>query len=223
MEDESLFPDALVNPRLVDNYIMGIVGNIGSGKTFLTNQLIQMWKYKFDIIVWISPTYELQDNSLVRDKTGIVVFDRFSVENLNIIKQHQEARNLERRQQDPPGPPSHMLLILDDNGNQTRKLLQGGVMDDILIKSRHFKINTIQLAQRYTQLSPALRCNAKYLIMFAEHNPQERINLYRFHGFGNRRDFFRILDEKTKEKYSWIGLKAHPGHYQFFTTDGYLF
>ena len=87
MEDESLFPDALVNPRLVDNYIMGIVGNIGSGKTFLTNQLIQMWKYKFDIIVWISPTYELEDNSLVRDKTGIVVFDRFSVENLNKIPQ----------------------------------------------------------------------------------------------------------------------------------------
>ena len=199
---------------------MGIVGNIGCGKTVLVQKIIKMWKYKFDIIVWISPTYALQDSSMIKDKTGIVVFDEFTKENITIIKQHQEQRNRERR--DNGEAPSRMLLILDDNGTKTRKLLEGGVMDDILIKSRHYKINTIQLAQRYTQLSPTLRSNSKFLIFFAEHNPLERINLYKFHGFGDRRDFLQTIDKKTIEKYSWIGLKCYPDCYRFFTIDGYL-
>lgn len=187
-----------------------------------------MWKYKFDIIVWISPTYGLQDMNAASggganggDNTGIVVFDRFTVDNLNVIKVHQETRNQDRLAGGEP--PSRMLLILDDNGMQTRKLLQGGALDDILIRCRHFKINVIQLAQRYTQLSPTLRANAKFLIFFAEHNPLERINLYKFHGFGDRKTFLATIDAYTKERYSWIGLKCHPGAYQFFTADGYLY
>ena len=180
-----------------------------------------MWKFKFDIIVWISPTYGLQDSSWIRYNTGIVVFDTFSLENLQLIKRHQEERNRARTENGEP--PSRMLLILDDNGTQTRKLLQGGMLDDILIKCRHFKISTVQLAQRYTQLSPTLRANAKYLILFAECNPQERRNLFTFHGFGTRGFFLSTIDYKTKEKYSWIGLKCYPQPYQFFTAqDGYL-
>lgn len=34
-DDEDIYPTALVDPDLVDSYIMGIVGNIGSGKTVL--------------------------------------------------------------------------------------------------------------------------------------------------------------------------------------------
>ncbi len=57
---------------------------------------------------------------------------------------------------------------------------------------------------------------------FAEHNPLERINLYTFHGFGDRKMFLATIDEYTRERYSWIGLKCHPGAYQFFTADGYF-
>ena len=67
MGDEHIYPTTLVDPWLSDSYIMGIVGNIGSGKTVLAQKLILMWKFKFDIIVWISPTYGLQDMKLIRD------------------------------------------------------------------------------------------------------------------------------------------------------------
>jgi len=220
MEEEHLYPTALVNPRLVDNYVAAIVGNIGSGKTHLVMKLIQMWKWKFDVIVIISPTYSLQEAGSIRDNTGIIIFDRFSVTNLELIKEHQEARNRQRLESGEP--PSHMLLILDDNGMQTRKALQGGAMDDIIIRCRHFKINIVQLSQRYGQLSTTLRSNAMFLILFAENNPQERRNLYTFHGYGKRSDFLATIDHHTRERYSWIGLKCFPDGYRFFTHEGYL-
>jgi hypothetical protein len=218
------YPVELVDPLAGDAFVMGIVGNIGSGKTYLTEQLIKMWKFKFDIIVWISPTYGMQAHREIKDGQGIVVFDKFTVDNLKYITDHQETRNAKRAAQNPPGKPERMLLILDDNGAATRKLLkEGGTLDEVIIQLRHRKINIIQLSQRYMQLSPTLRANAKFLILFAESNPQERRNLYSYHGFNDRRFFLETIDEKTKEKYNWIGIKCHPTPTQFFTAeDGYL-
>jgi len=195
---------------------------IGSGKTHTTELLMKMWKFVFDIIVWISPTYGMQEHRMIADGQGIVVFDKFSVENLNHITEHQAARNIKRASEGKS--PERMLLVLDDNGAATRKLLkQGGALDEIIITCRHRKICIIQLAQRYTQLSPTLRSNAKFLLLFAESNPQERRNLYTLHGFNDRKTFLQTIDNKTKEKYNWIGIKCHPTPPQFFTAqDGYL-
>lgn len=220
MDESHHHPVEFVDPWLSDPFILAIVGQIGSGKTVLAERLIRLWRYKFDVIVWISPTYGLQ-TSWLQDHTGIVVFDTLSLENLEVIREHQVKRNLERIANGEP--PSRMLLVLDDNGTKTRKLLEGGKLDDILIKCRHQKVNIIQLAQRYTQLSPTLRTNAKFIILFAECNPLERRILYNNHGFGKKETFFGWIDKKTKEKYSWIGIKCYPQPYQFFTAnDGYL-
>jgi ABC-type dipeptide/oligopeptide/nickel transport system ATPase component len=72
-EKSEAFPVAFVNPRSADNYVVGIVGTIGSGKSHLAMMLIKMWKFKFDIVVWISPTFQFQDMSMIRDTTGIVL------------------------------------------------------------------------------------------------------------------------------------------------------
>jgi hypothetical protein len=219
-EDTETFPGVFVNPRIGDAFVMGIVGNIGSGKTYLTEQLIKMWKFKFDIIVWISPTYWMQEHKGITNGQGIVVFDKLNIENLRMLIEHQASRNakLEGKKKE------RMLLILDDNGTQTRKLLkEGGELDQMICRIRHYKVNIIQLAQRYTQLSPTLRSQAKFLILFAESNPQERRNLWSYHGFLDQRIFLDTIDKKTKGKYNWIGIKCHPTPPQFFTAeDGYL-
>lgn len=213
------YPHVFVDPLCGDAFVMGIVGNIGSGKTYLTEKLIKMWKFKFDIIVWISPTYGMQEHKEIQDAQGIVVFDQFNIQNLKHLMDHQESRNAKVE-----GKEERMLLILDDNGAKTRKLLkEAGVLDDLIIQIRHRKINIIQLAQRYMQLSPTLRSNAKFLLLFAESNPQERRNLYSYHGFNDRKTFLQTVDNKTKDKYNWIGIQCHPTPTRFFTAeDGYL-
>ena len=217
-------PEVLVNPHAGDAFPMGVVGQIGSGKTFLVLTLIKMnWKYKFDVIVWISPTYALQAHQMrgiLPDGKGIVVFDTFSIEILEIIVEHQIRRNLKREEEKKR--PERMLLILDDNGQTARKTMQGDELDKILNTCRHRKITIVQLAQRYTQLSPTLRQNCRYLLLFAEANPLERRLLYSFHGFGERNWFLNVMDQHTKERYSFIGIETYAGHSRFFNKYGYL-
>jgi ABC-type glutathione transport system ATPase component len=83
MKDEEFYLVAFVDPLLHDPFIMGIVGNIGSGKSVLVQKIIKMWKFKFDVIVWICPTYSLQEHSLIEDTTGIVVFVAFRFKTSN--------------------------------------------------------------------------------------------------------------------------------------------
>jgi ABC-type dipeptide/oligopeptide/nickel transport system ATPase component len=213
---EANVPEVFVKPRTGDCYPMAVVGQIGSGKTVLVCYLIRtIWRWQYDVIVWISPTYHLQDFSqLLPNSKGIVVFDRFSLEILEILKEHQMVRNDKRKER--------MLLILDDNGQALRQNMKGQEMDEILTTCRHRKITIVQLAQRYTQLSPTLRCNARFMILFAECNPLERQNLYHYQGFGNRKWYLQTVDEKTKEKYSWIGIESFAGSSKFFNKDGYL-
>jgi hypothetical protein len=48
-------------------------------------------------------------------------------------------------------PKSRMLLVLDDNGTQTRKLQkEGGMLDDILTKCRHYGITDSTGTKIYT-------------------------------------------------------------------------
>lgn len=78
-----------VYPSTGDAFVLRIVGNIGSGKTHLTEKLTKMWKLSFDIIVWISPTYFMQKHKLITNGQGIVVFDKLSMQNLRTIIDHQ--------------------------------------------------------------------------------------------------------------------------------------
>jgi hypothetical protein len=224
MNPEASTPPVFIDPFEGDTCGIGIVGQIGSGKTFLTCTFIRtIWRYKYDIIVWISPTYHLQDfsNQLPNAK-GIVVIDEFSNEILETLKEHQLERlrlcNEEKRR------PERMLLILDDNGMSGRKLMKGGEMlDEIITRCRHLNMTVVQLAQRYTMLSPTLRMNLRFLVLFADPNKLERENLWRFHSFiPNRELYFQIIDKVTEKPYSWVGIETYAGKSRFFNKNGYL-
>ena len=49
----------------------------------------------------------------------------------------------------------------------------------------------------------------------AEHNPLERINLYKFHGFADRKDFWKRLTTKQKKNTLGLGLSVILEHINF--------
>ena len=105
----------------------------------------------------------------------------------------------------------------------TRKLTQGQELDQIVTRCRHLKITLVQLAQRFTMLSPTFRSNARFLILFADPNKLERENLWKYHSFmPNRKLYFDIIDKQTQKQFSWIGIETYAGISRFFNKDGYL-
>ena len=130
-------PPVFIDPLEGDCCPMGIVGQVGSGKTYLICTLMRtIWRYKYDVIVWISPTYHLQDFSQqLPNAKGIVVIDEFSIEILETLVEHQEARL--QKCEEEKRRPERMLLLLDDNGVSTRKLMQGQELDQIVTRCRH--------------------------------------------------------------------------------------
>ena len=113
------------------------------------------------------------------------------------------------------------LLILDDVGLQAKKGRLSDQLDQIAFTSRHYGVSLIEMTQRITSLSTSVRSQLDALIMFREENPLERQNLFRNFGFGeNKKEWFRVVDNKTAEKYSVIGIRNDAGHFRFFDLNG---
>ena len=106
-------------------------------------------------------------------------------------------------------------------GLQAKKGRLSDQLDQIAFTSRHYGVSLIEMTQRITSLSTSVRSQLDALIMFREENPLERQNLFRNFGFGeNKKEWFRVVDNKTAEKYSVIGIRNDAGHFRFFDLNG---
>ena len=201
-------------------FVMAIIGRRGSGKGHLCIDLLKhFYKGMFDFIVWISPTFQLQAMTLnLEDHTGVVVFSQWRPKIITSLYQYMYSRNSGDRE---GREKEHCLLILDDVGLQAKKGKLSDQLDQIAFTSRHYGVSLIEMTQRITSLSTSVRSQLDALIMFREENPLERQNLYRNFGFGeNKKDWFRIIDSKTEEKFSVIGIRNFAGHFVFFDLNG---
>lgn len=125
--------------------------------------------------------------------------------------------------------PLHVLeelwerAVLVDSGRRgfAKKGRLSDQLDQIAFTSRHYGVSLIEMTQRITSLSTSVRSQLDALIMFREENPLERQNLFRNFGFGeNKKEWFRVVDNKTAEKYSVIGIRNDAGHFRFFDLNG---
>lgn len=200
-------------------FVMSIVGRRGSGKGYLVVDLLRyFYKGSFDFIVWISPTFELQDVfGDIPDKTGIVVFPEWRFEIVEALFAYMKMRNQGKTKNDVK---ETCLLVLDDVGALAQKGSLSEQLSKIAFTSRHFQISMIEITQRITLVSPGVRSQMNALLMFAEQNLQERTNLFRNFGFCEKKTFFDTFDRETDEKYSFIGIRNIGGRFCFFNLDG---
>lgn len=201
-------------------FIMALIGRRGSGKGFLCLDLLKhFYKGMFSFIIWISPTFQLQAMTLnIEDNTGLVVFTEWRPEIITSLWAYMGTRNKGDRE---GREKEQCLLVLDDVGLQGKKGRLSEQLDNIAFTSRHYGVSVIEMTQRITSLSTSVRSQLDALIMFREENPLERQNLYRSFGFGaGKKEFFRMIDNKTEQLYSVIGIRNQAGHFTFFDLNG---
>lgn len=199
-------------------FVMGVIGRRGSGKGYAVIELLKyFYKGSFDFIVWISPTFQLQEMCLnIPDHTGIVVFSEWRPEIITALFSYMEERNSGDRE---GRSKEQCLLILDDVGLLGQKGRLSQQLDNIAYTSRHYGISTIEIAQRITLLTTSVRSQLDCLLLFREQNPNERVNLFRSFGMCNRDEFFRVFDKYTDEKYAYVGIRNEAGRLFFFTLE----
>jgi hypothetical protein len=225
-----IFPDVRQGD---DSFIGLIVGAKGSGKSTLLLDIIQsVWTNSFDLIVIVSPTFSLQNLSKEIDGKGIVIISEFRMSIIEVLQELQrikieEKQNLQeapRELVDYPKIPAdhHILLIFDDIGSLGKEGKLAMQMANLAFVVRHFKISIIELCQRATLASTSLSSQADFWIFFAEQNPNERLNIFRRIGFGDKKKFWEDFDRETRELRSWIGIRKIGGRNFFFTIRGFL-
>ena len=202
-------------------YCMAIIGRRGSGKGVACLELLKyFYKGHFDLIVWISPTFQLQQMTLdIPDHTGVIVFPEWRPEIISALYAYMSSRNEGDRQ---GRPKEQCLLVLDDVGLLAKKGRLSEQLDNIAFTSRHYGISTIEMAQRISLLTTSMRSQLDCLLLFKEQNPQEKVNLFRSFGFCDRKTFFETLDKHTEEKYSYVGIKNDGGRLYFFDLNGQI-
>lgn len=176
-------------------FCQAYVGIRKSGKTVLAlKNLITKWKMQFDLVVIVSPTWALQNQTRIIDPTGVLVITGFTddvfVKMLHYAKNHLGIR---------------MLIVVDDVAGKYRQAKNA--LDQIFTTGRHYGISVLILAQKLTQLTRDSRNQLDEICLFSEANLRELKFVHGDFGSGmNLNEFIQILALKTKEPFSYMKI-----------------
>lgn len=142
-----------------------------SGKSFLVKSLLNSKYFKdtFDEIYVFSSTAELDEtwNSLKNPK--VVLTSELNNDELQNILGSLEKEYTQT------GTKKQILIIVDDFIEKFNSSKEN-VLNKIIVKGRHFGINTIYCSQKYSAFPPIMRNNAMVKIVFKMNNKIEYSN-----------------------------------------------
>jgi KaiC/GvpD/RAD55 family RecA-like ATPase len=143
-----------------------LCGPSGSGKTtFLYNMLKHMTFYNDTLIIIVSTTHN-DDKTMMKIKedfgetNDVVVYDALNKETFDeIIKLMKDQTEEDLH---PKYIYARTILIIDD----VKDFLRDPKMYDIASKIRHYKAHLFILSQYFKDITPALRSQLRFLILF---------------------------------------------------------
>ena len=191
------FCDAQTMPGLITDrpHVTIIAGRKGSGKThLLCRLLLTAWWGVYDRIVFVSPTFKSQFDSLwcQLSPEGITVHE--SLEDSFIENLLQSVSTSTRHS---------TLLVMDDIGEDLRKT-PPAMLNKLVSNSRHYKLSIVCLHQKMTQSPTIVRANADCIISFPACSFLEREALWREISTVDRKTFQRIFTDATVEQHSFL-------------------
>jgi len=219
-----------------DSFCAAIIGKRNSGKTYLLREILksEAWDpYNFHVIIIVSPTLHLQTEFWDGINPRGVLF----VPSLNngileaIINERAKAKKrllfpidsddesgLDSDSDDELAPKDrfyHCLVITDDIGYETRvnaDSKKGSVLDKLSFKGRHHRISSIQLCQKWTQMTPGYRSQLDWFLWAGSSNKHEVTCVYKeFSDEDNIKEYRQELKKIFNTNYAWLYVENTKG------------
>lgn len=181
-----------------------VVGRAGSGKTFLTHDLILSgWGDQFARKVLFCPTYHPGDGepNLWADIEWDRVYSYYSPEKLaEVFATIKKAYKKDHRL---------TLVVFDDaiSEKDFKSDQQSQSINAVNHTGRHAGVYPIYLTQVYTGISKQSRAEAKSLYIFKGMTSAEYDMIKREHGPAHRekwKRFLPVLEEQFGDRHSWV-------------------
>jgi hypothetical protein len=187
------------DPRSIgDNRICVIVAKRGSGKSFLTRDIMYCKKHiPFGVV--FSGTEEATGayGTIVPDSFVYSEYKGEVVE--NIIKRQKKLKKA--------GAPNSGLFIVSDDCAYDKKMMKDPNFRYIFYNGRHANLFFIMTMQYCMDMSPDLRSNIDYVFVLRENIVQNRERLYKnFFGIFPTFDMFCQVLDQTTENYECLVL-----------------
>lgn len=183
--------------------------------TLMVKLMLARWIEQFNKIFIICPTYAEDKVWAPLDQyvgSKIKILLKVDENKLNQIWNEARKRKIENDKY-------HTLIYFDDCGGQAsfKKIDESGVINQLTTKGNHSNISTIYVVQRIVFCSPTMRVNAEVVITFYMQNESERKRLYEEYGIGSFKNFNKLLELATKEKYHTLLInRYHAGRANYY-------
>lgn len=200
-------------------YLMYINAKIGSGKSVLISNLLNIYKGYFRKIYFCSANIEINEEGykIIKDNAYKGVF-KFSQDRLyndfndkilnEILKDISETKDEEFNESE-----DIFLLIVDDLSTSFNQL--NSLISKTLLRIRHIPLCVWVVSQRYKNIHPSSRGQITHFITFNTDNKKEIENMAETVG-QNVEDFKQILKFCTQEQYSFLYIDSSKNPPKFY-------
>ena len=194
----------------LNSFCGALVGRRKTGKTFLTMQILRSGmfkKYNFEFIIILSPTLALQPEPWkMITPQGILIVNSLNERLVQKVIKYQKLKK--------PQDRKHILIIGDDLGLQSRQTGQkagGNILDYLAFAGRHHNISTIQLCQKYAQMTPSYRSQLDWFFWAGSSNNREVSAVHQEYGDRDINSFRRKINQTFTKEYAWLYFKNIGG------------
>lgn len=187
---------------------MLVIGRSGSGKTqamvnIMTNK--HLLKDYFDEVYLFTdtnPDKELISDLKLKKKNIITDFDELKVK--EIMDEQQTIIDEKGFNKSPK------IMFLFDDILSNQKFLKSKTVTKLATANRHFNISYIFASQYYKKLTPVIRTNARYYVIFPSSMSEvEKIAEELTPPSMSKTKFINYLQHATAKKYSFMSINAN--------------
>jgi nucleoside-triphosphatase THEP1 len=190
-----------------------VIGRAGSGKSNILGNLLllkEMYKDVFnpeDIYIF--------SGSLEGDKKLKIIIEQLDIPDENLFDEYDESalsdvydilveeynESIARKEK-----PTQKLIVFDDLSftGALRGQSKQPMINKIFMNGRKFLVNTVVIAQKYSDVSTGARENATGIILFKSTNKQLDLIEHDMNYLKDKKQFLDMVKDNTKGKHDFI-------------------